>query len=217
MSILTVTAGATVRLSEADKKILRIGEDESYFRKWDGRLAVEDVAMSAFEDEWQEVFGKGVSEVGEGMYAVVYDHPTEQDKVVKVTYHEDKCWDHFMKVASRLPPVLKAYVPKRHGWVEYDYHSTYIMERLLPLTMDRVKKSYEMDPRPWHILEDSEFSGLSVRVSRFVRSQDRPRPNPRHHFHRLIKELLKRCSLDVHDANIMFRRNGEMVLNDPVA
>ena len=55
--------------------------------------------------------------------------------------------------------------------------------------------------------------GVERWVSQVVNIEDMTRGHP---FWVLLQALLKKCSLDVHDANLMFRRNGDLVLNDPV-
>ena len=101
-----------------------------------------------------------------------------------------------------------------------DGTAIYIMERLLPESESLIKQSYSADPYIWEYLAFEEGSILAGYIHKHIITKGRTwrdfEENPKHPFTKLLHKLRQKCDLDLHAGNLMFRANGQLVLNDPV-
>lgn len=178
---------------------------------------------SKWAREYRRLTGKRVELVGHGQQAAVYSHPSNRNKVVKVVFRDDDCWRRYVDMVQYLAPDQRRYTPKIYaGTVNQDRTSIYIVERLRQTGPDMLRKAYELDPYPMEHLVANV--GRAPMMADFVYRRhggerafyDRFQTSWTHPFSLLLRSLEKQCELDLHEANIMFRRNGELVLNDPV-
>ena len=163
--------------------------------------------------------------VGGGSYAVVYEHPKDKNKIIKVVHKPDPCWRYYAQLRNKLPQDERVYVPKMYASVvNDDGTSVHVMERLLEADdASLVRKSFQMDPYPWgwFYLDGLSISGfvyheLVQLYGKGLKRLAHPRVEE-HPLTKLVTRLNAKCHLDINDKNIMFRSNGELVLNDPVA
>ena len=214
MSILTITAA-----SSTDEDLLRAVAAEVAKRHVTAIKSIPNIEL-----------------LGQGAFARVYTHPTDKKKVIKVV-RDDACWRLYADLATRKR--RNRAMPKIHAYKEFKSQidpnlewGVYIMERLIKWSPKMLKVAHRRDPHTVEYLLNPDTSALGARAKRqarrilllpdlvanFKRRWDTRfgdmRPPP---IAGLIKRLERKCRLDLHKGNIMFRPNGDVVLNDPVA
>ena len=203
-----------------------------------------DTPPDDWERDIRKALGKSVKKIGSGSFATVYQHPTDRNKVVKVVRRKDWCWGRFIELISDTTDRRqRKYLPIIHDWTsdgvdEYgddEGAGVYIMERLYPWSDAGIKKAARLDRVPFlylmHLEGRSdgryELDYGAILKALGVEWDDEPDfmdgledaldDAKEHPFLEMIEELRPRCRLDLSEDNIMFRKNGQLVLNDPVA
>ena len=229
MSILNVEALASTVVGSPTRADARIFDMHVGTAKSDNEV---DLAAHEWAKDYAEAHGRKPRLIGVGTHAAVHEHPTDKSKVIKVVHKPDPCWRFYAELINRLPRDERVHVPRmRASALNPDGTSVHIMERLLPASKGAVSKSFKLDPYPWtwfQYLNDTSqfFLYTSIKTARHIIRDiekltdddgllDAVEQSP-HPFNRLMAKLRAECRLDIHDDNIMFRPNGELVLSDPV-
>ena len=188
--------------------------------------------------------GKRLKKIGYGSFADVYQHPTDGNKVVKVVRYRDWCWAVFVDfINDTTDRQQRKYLPTIHNmnaaslYDDNEGSGVYIMEKLRPWSTSIIKKSARLDRIPFMSMMQL-WDGRNVRytlphdamlrVLGVEREDDddfyddleadlEAAKDDGHPFIEILEELGHRCRLDLAEENIMFRQNGQLVLNDPVA
>lgn len=210
MSILTVTASTKVvgRLSKLEKAIFGIHIGSPRIGK--------NPKRTAWEADYKNVTGEKPKELGHGSKATAYRHPTDSEKVIKVVFFEDQCWDEYLRISKRIrDKAVRKLTPKVYASAfNKDGTSIHIVERLYKATPARVRRSVKRDKYMWEVLQSI---GMLIGFGMAYQLKPDSYFKDKHPVLSLINTLRKRCTLDIHIENIMFRKNGDMVLMDPVA
>lgn len=133
----------------------------------------------------------GLDMLGEGAYAIVMQHPGDPDKVLRVALSDDGWISHAAGQPNVLRPVIHALGWTGHVWVA-------VAEKLMPVAEDWESRV----ERRVHNLFRGKGPDAEVEAARMMLDETQ-----RH-----------KMRLDDMDArNLMFRANGDLVINDPVS
>ena len=178
----------------------------------------------------------GFEYLNEGYYAAVFAKPGH-NRVVKISTVQDKCWVIFAQYAQSItnnPHLPKIPWIKRYQGT-YNNHSVEffitIIERLAPLTDIAISKI--TDPGVLYGLLFYTDLGSDTRTAIEGAVHRHPNMDPdsfvkydavmkyrKHPFVNAIIEINRlstRCMKDLHSSNLMVRKDGTIVIIDPLA
>lgn len=150
---------------------------------------------------------KGFKKLGSGLYSVVYAHPTNPDIAIKVgepdPWPDYAVWATENGYAGKFAPLvhsLKSYKGNGHR----DFYVA-VMERLVD-TIRGVREEYA-DHNQSRLHNPFNVDGWELK-------RDDSRPDLQDFMHQMSNAGY---SGDLHDGNIMVRKDGEIVITDPVS
>ena len=218
--ILQVTAAARM----TDNEILDFFQQYGW---WNKRKELQRL--------YKEKFGSKLVSLGYGSMAAAYAHPYNKKRVIRVAAI-DRCWRKYVLEIAKT--IKSKHIPKVFAHKLGDFHDmisdVFITERLYRWDDKRLKAAVKKDPvtvaymlrwsARFHIdfIKESKAAGLpetNDEMNAYYKKL-----MVKHGYvgikllpiHDLIEKLRKVCTLDLNKNNIMFRRNGEVVLNDPI-
>ena len=188
---------------------------------------------------WLEANGFEV--VGRGMFARAFGKPNH-NRIVKLSTKQDDCWITFAQYAmtktnnKHLPKI--PWIKRYQGIFRGDPTEFFvtIIERLAPLddkaiaritdpgvlfgllhyadleyeTMDSIEQAIKTKSNPD---DDEEFEVLNIYRDDILRYKNHPFINTI----KQINSLPGNCVSDLHSGNLMVRKDGTVVITDPIA
>ena len=176
----------------------------------------------------------GFKQIGRGWFAVVFAK-AGHNRVVKISTAQDDCWIAFAQYAQtktnnpHLPkiPWIKRYQGDRHG-IAQEFFIT-IIERLDPLNDQTIPRITDkgvlfgimlfanLDFSTVDSIEDAYNNqpGLSMANDPEIITKYRNHP-----FIKTVQEINRLpgdCTSDLHSGNLMIRKDGTVVITDPLA
>lgn len=150
--------------------------------------------------------------LGTGRFSRVFD--IGRNKVFKISIN-DSCWNMYVKFARQhksdhLPEVYEYIRPIKIPIIKAMKVAITILEKLLPIG-SRESKSVDTGRREYHsnlgLLWEYYEDAFGVRQAETLIEL----------LYEIDEESRKKsCSLDLHSGNLMKRRDGTVVINDPI-
>lgn len=162
---------------------------------------------------------KGFKKLGSGLYSVVYGHPSS-DKVIKVSHREDN-WIDYVKwgadkgYAGDIVPKVYSYKKIRASNSEYGHFSVAVVERLEATLADHDHEIVKKNKDSYSVICDLMWRGLQGNDIALI-TADYVKPGIAKFGEEMREEFGTNCGYDLHKGNWMVRKNGGVVLTDPI-
>ena len=177
--------------------------------------------------EAERIAGSKLRILGTGVDAHVYEHPEYRSRAIKVVDSGDRCWETWLEVSEHVSGKARKHVPKvfSSAWMKgWGGRSIHFMERLETTYKDASDsmrdKAYRRDPVAFAVLAGHVPTMRSDMSAFKLHYGDDPGAGLDFHSHpmnELMDAVYAICTFDLHAGNIMLRRNGDLVVTDPVA